>query len=1166
MNTQNRTPASRSTTRPRLGARLRALALPLLPLLGLPAALAQTTVQLTDDVVLSGVPPLGIHLNGDNYYDPPIKKARNQENFEGSILRTVSRVDVLAANKVRLQTAIDESLADAYIALPTNYQILSGPNAFQKGSVTAFAKTDFTTRSDGTRTCKLELTLDKNFTPNSKENGIWIDALDPNAGFVSYGNYSAQRFSFNTAMFSGDVKFAYGQGHTRFGKNALELNGSSAAAIYKFYVTESNEMAIPGKWQVRLRYRAKSGSPTLRVDLGSGVNQTVTGVGSSWALFDQTFDFNPATVPSRFIVNVQATGGSILIDDVEIFTRADTGASTVFRDEYLAMLRELKPGTARYLVNRTDRMENRLGSRLDNYAVRTTGKPDKVDFGMHEFYQLAAEVKFDPWYTLPGSLTKEEIVGLVEYLAAPSNVGWGAKRAALGRNAPWTDSLGRIYLQFGNEWITFAGTGYNGQHYWEGLIAAAKASPHYNSKIKFVTDVQGGAAWNIGNTPSTDLVCMNSYLMFGAYKTSIDPHNTPQKLASYLLANPWQYWTTSHSSVTRAEEIIAAGKEPSVYEGGNFHTTFGDASVDTINDMLTSHVGGVASVHQMLLMTKLYGARAQNSFNLSQFDFSPGGSFGDIPGKVRLWGGLLDQREGSRRYRPRLLVLRAANQVIGGDLVNTVQGGADNNVNLTVTGSFAPGYEYRKDGIQSTITMKPIASYGFKQGNRRGLILINQDTVNNRTAKIQFNGTSSPATASYWRVAPDDLFADNEPERATPQVVLETGTLSSFSSGSNVSLKPGAFMALSWTVSATSSDTPPTAALTAPADGASFASGSAVTVTATASDDKGVSGVDLFVNGQKYGATDTSSPYSWSVTGLAVGVHDLYVTAKDTINQTGSSPVRTITVTGAGTVYQAESLPRTQSDTVTTYNEAGASGGSYDHLAADAVGDYVEYTLHVATAGAYDISVAYKGMASRGIARLKIDGANQGSTFDQRLNPGFQSVSLGSKQLSAGNHTFRFEVVGTSGSGYSLTVDAITLSGSAAPQPAVVQVEVENLPHTQSDAVTTYHEAGASGGSYDHLAANAVGDYVEYTVNVPVAGTYAVALGYKAHNSRGICQLKIDGANQGSTFDQRLNPGFQSVSLGSRQLSAGNHTFRLQVTGTSGTGYSLSADNITLTP
>jgi hypothetical protein len=1041
MNILRRIPATRSEIRElsgahdqvrehrrRLRTRARILALAL-PLFGLPAALAQTTVQLTDNVLLSDVPPLGIHLSGDTYFDPPIKKARNQENFEGTILRTVSRVDVLAANKVRLQTAMDESLANAYIARATSYQILSGPNAFQKGSVTAFAKADLVTRGDGTRTCKLELTLDKNFTPNTKENGIWIDALDPTAGFVSYGNYTAQQFAFNPSMISGDVKFAPGLGFTRFGQNALELNGASTAAVYKLYVTESDEMSIPGRWQVRLRYKAKSGSPTLRVDLGSGVFQTVASVGTSWSLFDQTFDFNPATVPTRFIINVQATGGSILIDDVEVFTKGDTGTSTVFRDEYLSMLRELNPGTARYLVNRTDRMENRLGSRLDNYAVRTIGKPDKVDFGMHEFYQLAAEVGFDPWYTLPGSLTKEEILGLMEFLAAPANVGWGAKRAALGRTAPWTDALDRVYLQFGNEWITFPGTGYNGQHYWEGLIAAAKASPYYNSKIKFVTDVQGGAAWNIGNAPSTDVVCMNSYLMFGAYTTSIDPHNTPQKLASYLLANPWQYWTTSHSSSDRAAEIIAAGKEPSVYEGGNFHTTFGDASVDKINDMLTSHVGGVAGVHQMLLMTKLFGARAQNSFNLSQFDFAPGGSFGDIPGRVRLWGGLLDQRPASRRYRPRLLVLRAANQVMGGNLVETSQSGTDNGVNLSVTGSFAPGYEFRKDGIQATVTMKPIASYGFQEGSRRGLILINQDTTNSRVARVQFNGTASPATATYWRVAPDDLFADNEPERTTPQVVLETGTLSSFASGTNLTLKPGAFIALEWTVSTAPADTPPTAALTAPADGASFAAGTAVSVTATATDDKGVSGVDLYVDGTKYGSTDTTSPYAWSVTGLAAGSHDLSVTAKDTINQTGSSPVRTITVTGtSGSTFEVENLTHTQSDTVTTYSETAASGGKYDVLASNAVGDFVEYTVNVPTAGTYTVSVRYKAMASRGIAQLRIGPDTQGAPFDQRAT-GYQSVSLGPKAFTAaGATTFRFQVTGTSGTGYSLSIDSITLT------------------------------------------------------------------------------------------------------------------------------------------
>jgi hypothetical protein len=97
------------------------------------------------------------------------------------------------------------------------------------------------------------------------------------------------------------------------------------------------------------------------------------------------------------------------------------------------------------------------------------------------------------------------------------------------------------------------------------------------------------------------------------------------------------------------------------------------------------------------------------------------------------------------------------------------------------------------------------------------------------------------------------------------------------------------------------------------------------------------------------------------------------------------------------------------------------------------------------------------------------------------------------------------------------------------------------------------------------MASNAVGDYVEYTVNVPTNGTYTVSVRYKAMSSRGIAQLKIGPNTQGSPFDQRSS-GFLSVNLGPKTLTAGNHLFRFEVTGTSGTGYGLSVDSITLTP
>jgi hypothetical protein len=65
--------------------------------------------------------------------------------------------------------------------------------------------------------------------------------------------------------------------------------------------------------------------------------------------------------------------------------------------------------------------------------------------------------------------------------------------------------------------------------------------------------------------------------------------------------------------------------------------------------------------------------------------------------------------------------------------------------------------------------------------------------------------------------------------------------------------------------------------------------------------------------------------------------------------------------------------------------------------------------------------------------------------------------------------------------------------------------------------------------------------------------------------SRGNARLRINGQNQGAIFSQRGN-GYTSIDLGTRTLTAAPQTFRFEVTGTSGTGYGLSFDYISLTP
>jgi hypothetical protein len=86
--------------------------------------------------------------------------------------------------------------------------------------------------------------------------------------------------------------------------------------------------------------------------------------------------------------------------------------------------------------------------------------------------------------------------------------------------------------------------------------------------------------------------------------------------------------------------------------------------------------------------------------------------------------------------------------------------------------------------------------------------------------------------------------------------------------------------------------TPPTVSVSAPGAGAIVA-GNAVAVSAVATDDVGVVGVQLRLDGAPLGAEDTSAPYgtTWNTTGAANGRHALTAVARDAAgHQTVSAP------------------------------------------------------------------------------------------------------------------------------------------------------------------------------------------------------------------------------------------------------------------------------------
>jgi hypothetical protein len=93
----------------------------------------------------------------------------------------------------------------------------------------------------------------------------------------------------------------------------------------------------------------------------------------------------------------------------------------------------------------------------------------------------------------------------------------------------------------------------------------------------------------------------------------------------------------------------------------------------------------------------------------------------------------------------------------------------------------------------------------------------------------------------------------------------------------------------------TGDTTAPTVSITAPSNGATVSG--TYTITASASDNVGVTQVDFYVDSVLKGS-DTSSPYSyaWATTAYANGAHSIYAKAKDAAGNVGTSTTVSVTV------------------------------------------------------------------------------------------------------------------------------------------------------------------------------------------------------------------------------------------------------------------------------
>src|SRR5207247_1743894 len=181
-----------------------------------------------------------------------------------------------------------------------------------------------------------------------------------------------------------------------------------------------------------------------------------------------------------------------------------------------------------------------------------------------------------------------------------------------------------------------------------------------------------------------------------------------------------------------------------------------------------------------------------------------------------------------------------------------------------------------------------------------------------------------------------------------------------------------------------SDTTPPTGSITAPAGGATV-SGTSVPVTANASDNVGVAGVQFRLDGIDLGAEDGSAPYSiaWDTTVAANGVHSLTALARDAAGNPAVSGELTLTpmqVHGGLTAYWNlnEGTGTVAADSSGNGNDgtlmngpAWTAGTTGTGLAFDGVTNYV-LIPHAAVLDTFPLSMAiwFKTTTTSGVSGL----------------------------------------------------------------------------------------------------------------------------------------------------------------------------------------------------
>ena len=340
--------------------------------------------------------------------------------------------------------------------------------------------------------------------------------------------------------------------------------------------------------------------------------------------------------------------------------------------------------------------------------------------------------------------------------------------------------------------------------------------------------------------------------------------------------------------------------------------------------------------------------------------------------------------------------------------------------------------------------------------------------------------------------------------------------------------------------------TPPTVSITSPAYGATVSG--TITITATASDDQGVAGVQFQLDGVNGGAEDTGAPYSisWDTTTAANGSHTITAVARDAAgNQTTSSPV-TVTVSNSppppAAVNRHEETDASVSFSAGWIQDTGSfawsGGGAVESMTPGAQATFT-FT---------GTSVTWIGMRGpdSGIARVFVDGAWVSDVDMFARSYEIHVPVFTAKNLANGSHTLTIQVTGLkNGDSQAVASPYALVVVDAFDVPAQV---VSQLQDTDPGMVyTAGWIQGDTSRSWSGWYA-AVSMTPGARATLPFNGTSVSWIGYRGPDA-GIARVYLDGSFAGEVDLYNPNARVQAVVFTSPALADANHSLIIEATG-----------------